>query len=141
MNAQDTNTNTTIDSTNNRDINFEGPYDINFEEPYNINLEEPKEESQEISINVIANNQIRIIKMLHQLLNKFNNTGEADYLTLKQACEKYKLTDRTIHNQMALFTRVKSRSLDYIVVNDLKMYNEDDIREAILQREYITSRN
>ena len=101
----------------------------------NINFEDPNNLIVQIQLKDIERNQIQIIKMLYQLIGNRQQNRIVDYLTLEEACEKYEVKARIVHEKISLFQQVKKRNMDAIEIGDLKMYYEEELREALLLNE------
>jgi hypothetical protein len=79
----------------------------------------------------IEQNQLAIMKLLQNLMPQVNQSTVPDFISIKDACEKYHVSHVTINNKINLFRTQKNREIDRLQSGGYYLINESELQEAL----------
>lgn len=86
----------------------------------------------------IEQNQLAIMKLIQQLIPVQQNTGIPGYISIQDACERYKTSHVNINNKIKQFKLVKGREIDRLQSGTFKLINEAELQEALRLKRTLT---
>jgi hypothetical protein len=79
----------------------------------------------------IEQNQLAIMKLLQNLMPPINQSSVPDFISIKDACEKYHVSHVTTNNKIKLFKTTKKREIDRLQSGGFYLINEAELQEAL----------
>ena len=79
----------------------------------------------------IEQNQLAIMKFQQNLIPPINQSRVPDFISIKDACEKYHVSHVTINNKIKLFKTTKKREIDRLQSGGFYLINEAELQEAL----------
>ena len=74
---------------------------------------------------------LAIMKTLQGLLPASHRGSVPDFISIREACEKYHVSHVTINNKIKLFKKLKGRSIDRLRAGSCNLINEAELQEAL----------
>jgi hypothetical protein len=68
---------------------------------------------------------------VRQLLPKLSQSSVPDFISIRDACKKYKVSHTTINNKIKAFSLAKGRTIDRIRSGAFYLINEVELQEAL----------
>jgi len=97
-----------------------------------ISLIEGKELDQiKKRLEAIEQNQIALIKLIQQLNPLTAHCNTPGYISIQDACEKYKTSHVNINNKTKEFEKSKGREIDRLKSGKYRLINEIELQEAL----------
>ncbi len=96
-----------------------------------ITLMEGKEfEHLKLQLQNIQQQNLAIIKLVQHLAPVQTQSDIPGFISIKDACEKYKTSHTYINNRIKLFKEVKGRAIDRLRAGSFKFINEAELIEG-----------
>ena len=79
----------------------------------------------------IEQNQLAIMKKLESLFPSLKPSNVPDYISIQDACAKYKTSHVNLNNKMKLFKKKNGREVDRLMSGKYKLINEVELQKAL----------
>ena len=79
----------------------------------------------------IQQQNLSLMKQVQQLLPAPTQSSVPDFISIKDACEKYHISHQTIHKKLKMFKDAKGREIDRMQSGAYSLINEVELQEAI----------
>lgn len=97
-----------------------------------ISLIEGKELDQiKKRLEAIEQNQLALIKLIQQLNPLTAHNNPPGYISIQDACEKYKTSHVNINNKIKEFEKSTRREIDRLKSGKYRLINEVELQEAL----------
>jgi hypothetical protein len=89
-------------------------------------------------LEAIEQNQLALIKLVQQLTPVVNQSAIPGFISIQDACQKYKTSHVNINNKIKQFKLMKGREIDRLQSGTFKLINESELQEALRLKRALT---
>lgn len=72
-----------------------------------------------------------LIQLIKEIIPVKTQSSVPDFISIREACKKYKVSHTTINNKINAFSRAKGRMIDRIRSGAFYLINEIELQEAL----------
>ncbi len=87
-------------------------------------------ESIKLQLQNLQHQALLVIQILQKMLPAQYDSNVQGYISIKDACKKYKTSHTNINNKLKIYKQLKGRNLDRLRVGNHKFMNELELLEA-----------
>jgi hypothetical protein len=86
----------------------------------------------------IEQTQLAVIKLIQQLVPSPIQNNVPGFISIQDACEKYKTSHVNINNKIKQFRIIRGREIDRLQSGSYKLINEAELQEALRLKRTLT---